>query len=550
VPAKSVKIDPNATALNTTFMLLDLFNRFAYKYVQQHLWMSIHQSYDNFCHLMTELQIIYLIGTAATVLFIAMVVLLVSRLRLKADLRSMTRLWEIEKAALEERLADSRHHIDAIQAELSSLSGQLDQRREALSQAEAQNAALATTAERIPVLEQSIEKNRQAQDGLQSENLTLEKRLAELSTTLDAERRQSEEKIALLTDARQRLTVEFKLLAEQILDAKGKTFSEHSKTQMDGLIGPLRQQLGEFKKRVEDVYDKESRDRAALFNEIGHLKHLNERIGKDALNLTNALKGDVKAMGGWGEVILERLLEASGLEKGRAYDTQVSLADGRGNRLQPDVIVRLPEGRDVIVDAKVSLTAYERYHAATDEELRSVAMKAHLASLRSHLKGLSDKHYDDLMGLRSVDFVLMFVPIEAAFFTALEHDRSLFQDAFEKNVILVSPSTLLVTLRTICNIWRVADQNENAMEIARQAGGLYDKFVGFIDALEEVGRQLDRAKDAYRTARDRLSTGRGNLVRRTEQLKALGVKANKTLPDAYAAALNADVQVEKDADPN
>ena len=288
-----------------------------------------------------------------------------------------------------------------------------------------------------------------------------------------------------------------------------------------------------LKGRVEDVYDKESRDRAALFNEIGHLKNLNARIGEDALNLTNALKGNVKTMGGWGEVILERVFEVSGLEKGRVYDTQVSLTDGQGNRFQPDVVVRLPEGRDVIVDAKVSLKAYTDYYTATDEAERSAAMKAHLASLRSHLKGLGGKHYDDLQGVRTIDFVLMFVPIEAAFFEALENDRSLFRDAFEKNIIMVSPSTLLVTLRTICNIWRVADQNENAMEIARQAGGLYDKFVGFIDALEEVGRQLDRARDAHRMARDRLFTGRGNLVRRVEQIKALGVKTNKTIPDSY-----------------
>jgi DNA recombination protein RmuC len=251
------------------------------------------------------------------------------------------------------------------------------------------------------------------------------------------------------------------------------------------------------------------------------------------LNLTNALKGDVNTLGAWGEVILERILEASGLEKGRAYETQVSLTAGGGGRYQPDVIVKLPEGRDVIVDAKVSLKAYERYHAADDEAVRSSALKAHLASLRSHLKGLSEKHYEDLEGIRTLDFVLMFVPIEAAFFTALKHDRSLFNEAFEKNVIMVSPSTLLVTLRTVHNIWRTVDQNENAQEIARQAGGMYDKFVGFIEALEEVGRQLDRAREAYRTARDRLSTGRGNLIRRAEQLKSLGVKTNKTLPEAY-----------------
>jgi DNA recombination protein RmuC len=491
---------------------------------------------------MTNPQLIYLISGIAGLLLVVVVILLVVRSRLKSDLAAMARFGEMEKTALEEKLAESRQQRDTLQAELTAVSDQLDRRRDALAEAEAQNAALASSAERIPVLEQALEKSGQGQDALQAENLTLEKRLSELSTTLDAERRQGEEKLALLNDARERLTVEFQLLAARILDEKGKTFAENNKVQMDGLIGPLREQLGDFKKRVEDVYDKESRDRAALFNEIGHLKHLNERIGKDALNLTNALKGDVKTLGGWGEVILERILEASGLEKGRAYETQVSLTDDRGSRYQPDVIVRLPEGRDVIVDSKVSLKAYERYHAATDEGIRTAAIKDHLASLRNHFKGLSEKHYDALEGIRTLDFVLMFVPIEAAFFTALEHDQTLFSEAFEKNVILVSPSTLLVTLRTICNIWRFADQNENALEISRQAGGLVDKFVGFIEALEEVGRQLDRAKDAYRTARDRLTTGKGNLVRRAEQLKALGVKANKSLPESYVADRESDAQ--------
>ncbi|MGD8701461.1 MAG: DNA recombination protein RmuC [Desulfosarcina sp.] len=488
---------------------------------------------------MTQIQIIYLIGGFAGLLLIAVVVLLVVRSRLQAELASLKRFAEMEKAALEEKAAAARQQLEDVRSELAKVEDQLDRRREAASQLEAQKAALEQTAARIPVLEEALEKSRNGLEKHHAVNLTLEKQLSQLATQLDAERRQSEEKIALLNDARQRLTNEFKVLAEQILEEKGKTFADRSKAQMDGLIGPLREQLGDFKKRVEDVYDKEARDRAALVNEIGHLKNLNERIGQDALNLTNALKGDVKTLGGWGEVVLERILEASGLEKGRAYDTQVSLAGRRGSRYQPDVIVRLPEGRDVIVDAKVSLKAYERYHASSDETVRATAIKAHLTSLRTHFRGLSEKHYEDLEGVRTLDFVLMFVPIEAAFFTALEHDRALFSEAFEKNVILVSPSTLLVTLRTIHNIWRNADQNENALEIARQAGGLYDKFVGFVEALEEVGRQLDRAKEAYLTARDRLRTGRGNLVRRAEQLIALGVKANKALPASYAAELDA-----------
>jgi DNA recombination protein RmuC len=387
-------------------------------------------------------------------------------------------------------------------------------------------------------LKDKLQKSREEKNFLQAENLALEKQLSRMSAELDAERRLSQEKIALLNDAKERMTNEFQVLSQNILEEKEKHFTDHSRIQVGGLIQPLREQLGDFKKRVEDVYDKETRDRIALRTEIDKLKQLNERIDQDALNLTNALKGDVKTMGGWGEVILERILETSGLEKGRLYETQVCLKDSQGRRFHPDAVVRLPEARDVIVDAKVSLTAYERYHTTADETLRSSAMKEHLASIRRHINGLSEKQYEDLEGIRTLDFVLLFVPIEAAFFTALKHDRSLFAEAFDKNIILVSPSTLLVTLRTIQNIWRNADQNENALKIARQAGGLYDKFVGFAESLEEIGRQLDRAKDAYRTARDRLTSGRGNLVRRTEQLIAMGVKAGKKLPASYAEDLD------------
>lgn len=486
---------------------------------------------------MPYLQIIYMIGGTAVLLLVALIWLLVVRSRLKNDLATANGLFDLEKAGLSEKLASAGQQLESLRIDWAALQAQSDQRRDVMAEMEVQKAGLAQAATRIPVLEEALEKSRRSQEELNAVNLSLEKRLSAISTQLDAERRQAEEKLTLLDNARQRLTTEFQVLAERILEEKGRVFADHSRAQMDGLIGPLREQLGDFKKRVEDVYDKESRDRAALLNEIGHLKNLNERIGKDALNLTQALKGDVKVLGGWGEVILERIFEASGLEKGRAYETQVSLADIHGHRFQPDAVVHLPEGRDVIVDAKVSLNAYERFYASNDETTRSAALRAHLASMRAHLKGLGEKHYEDLQSLRTLDFVLMFVPIEAAFAAALEHDGSLFTEAYEKNVILVSPSTLLVTLKTIHHIWRTADQNENALEIARQAGGMYDKFIGFIEALEEVGRQLDRAKDAYRTARERLCTGRGNLIRRAEQLKILGVKANKTLPDCFAGDL-------------
>ena len=274
---------------------------------------------------MTLNQILYLTGGVAGLLLIVAIVLAVIRSRLKADLAAAAKMAEIEKAALEEKLASAARQMEAARTELAAYEDRLEQSRATRVQLETEKAALTQTAARIPELETSLEKSRGEIERLGAVNLSLEKKLAEVSTQLEGERRQAEEKIALLNDARERLTNEFKVLADRILEEKGKTFSERSKAQMDGLIGPLREQLGDFKKRVEDVYDKEARDRAALVNEIGHLKRLNERIGKDALNLTHALKGDVKTLGGWGEVILEKILEASGLEKGRVYDTQVSL---------------------------------------------------------------------------------------------------------------------------------------------------------------------------------------------------------------------------------
>ncbi|MDL2328539.1 DNA recombination protein RmuC [Desulfosarcina sp. OttesenSCG-928-A07] len=395
------------------------------------------------------------------------------------------------------------------------------------------------TNERLGELRLQLESALSSRTALETRNLELEKQIADLAARLETERQQTHEKILLLQDAREQLTTEFKQVSEQIFEEKGKAFSHQNQSQVDGLLGPLRQQLGEFRKRVDDVYDNESRDRAALRNEITHLRSLNERIGKDAINLTQALKGDVKTLGNWGEVILERVLESSGLKKGREYDTQVRLLDASGERYQPDVIVRLPDGRDVVVDAKVSLKAYEQYHSKADDAARLAAIKAHLASVRSHVKRLGDKHYEDLEGIRTLDFVLMFVPVEGAFLTALEHDREILGDAFEKNVILASPSTLLVMLRTICHLWRFSDQNENAMAIARQAGALHDKFIGLIEAFEEISARLDQAKKAFHTAKNRLCTGRGNLVQQVEQLRVLGAKVNKRLPDGYSGESDA-----------
>ncbi len=375
-------------------------------------------------------------------------------------------------------------------------------------------------------LEQGISENKI----LQAANLDLEKKVTQQSVLLEQERKQAEEKIGILRENGEQLKLEFQNLANRIFEEKTQKFTDQNKTNLEILLSPLRDQLGDFKKRVEDVYDKESKDRRDLFNEISNLKELNQTIGKEALNLTRALKGESKTRGNWGELILERILEESGLQNGRAYEPPVSLNDAEGRRLQPDVIVRLPGDKDVVIDSKVSLNAYEAYCSTEDDDLRNKALKDHITSVRNHIRDLSRKNYEDLSEIRSLDFVLMFIPIEAAFLTAVQHDSNIFSEAYKERIVVVSPSTLLVTLRTIQYIWRNEYQNKNAQEIARQAAGLYDQFVLFIEALDEIGRHLDKTSDAYTTARKRLTDGRGNLVGRIEKLKKLGISGKKEIP--------------------
>jgi DNA recombination protein RmuC len=486
----------------------------------------------------------YLIGAVSGLMIIGLVVWLVIALRRKAAL-------ELDFSALTSEHAIGRQKMEIQIQTLDDLKAVITRQEDQIQQLQSQTSDLNITKASLSV--QTQEKGQQLEkaearnadyieqiDALQERVSQFKAQIAEMRTTLDKERQQASEKIALLNEARDQLKIEFQNLAQQIFDEKSRMFAEQNRNNIDNLISPLRDQIGDFKKRVEDVYDKESRDRTALQTEIHHLKELNQKISKEALNLTRALKGDSKARGNWGEVILERVLEASGLKKGREYDVQVSLKDTKGRRYQPDVIVRLPQGKDVVVDAKVSLKAYEAYYSAEDGQEKEDALKSHIEAMRTHIRALAAKSYEDLEGVRSLDFVLMFVPIEAAFLAAVDRDRELFGEAFEKNIMVVSPSTLLVTLRTIENIWRNEYQNRHALEIAKKAGGLYNKFVGFVDALEEVGKQLDKAKASYRTAHDRLAHGRGNLIRKTQELKTLGVKAGKELPKSLIEIAEGD----------
>ena len=352
-----------------------------------------------------------------------------------------------------------------------------------------------------------------------------------LEQRLVGQQAQYEAQLKLLQEAKQSLSQEFENLANRIFEDKQAKFTVQNKEALEVTLSPLRRDIGDFRKQVESAYDKETADRNKLVGQLSELQKQTMQVSADAVSLANALRGDNKAQGNWGEFILEKLLEDSGLSKGREYDTQVALKDESGNRRNPDVIIHLPEGRDIVIDAKVSLVDYERYFHADTDELKQQCLRQHLNSLRAHIKGLSHKDYENLDGVNSLDFVLIFIPVEAAFMVALDQDPEMMRDAYDRGIILVSPSTLMVTLRTIKNLWRYADQNRNAQLIADKAGGLYDQFVLYIEALDDVGKHINKSQEAWDSARKRLSTGKGNLIRRTEELKKLGAKAKKSLPD-------------------
>ena len=364
---------------------------------------------------------------------------------------------------------------------------------------------------------------------LKAEKLVLEEKLSNQETNFEAQ-------LKLVKEAKQSLSQEFENLANRIFDDKQTKFSEQSKQALDTSLSPLRRDIGDFRKQVSSAYEKENADRNQLAGQIGELQKQTMKISSEAASLANALKGDNKQQGNWGEFVLEKLLEDSGLSKGREYETQVALKDEEGKRRNPDVIIRLPEGKDIIIDAKTSLLNYERYFHADNEQQRQEFLKNHLTSLRAHIKGLDIKNYEKLETINSLDFVLIFIPVESAFMLALDNDPDIMREAYDRGIILVSPSTLMVTLRTIKNLWRYADQNINAQQIAEKAGDLYDHFVRHVEALEDIGKHLDKSKDAYETAFKRLSTGRGNLVKRSEELKLLGAKTKKAIADKLLPA--------------
>jgi DNA recombination protein RmuC len=438
-----------------------------------------------------------------------------------------------EQALLQERLEHAQlsqagllAQLDACRAELAEVSEIKVEQQTELAGLRRENELLQQERQIAREAAQSWNQQRERNEA-ELRRLTAE--CAALAAELQENRDNQQQRLDDLQGARNELRAQFSELATKIFDEREQRFAETSQQRLGQLLDPLKERIQAFEKRVDESYQQEARERFSLSKELERLQQLNQRLGDEATNLARALKGQ-KTQGNWGELVLERVLEHAGLEKGREYHTQVSLKGAGGERFQPDVLIRLPGDRQVIVDAKVSLSAYQQYVAAADEPIRQQALKQHLISLRSHLKGLSGKDYQRLEGLHSLDFVLLFVPIEAAFAAALQAEPDLFREAFEQQVVIVSPTTLLATLRVIDSLWRQERQGQNAREIAERAGQLYDKFVAFVADLDEMGSRLQQLDKAYASARNKLVDGRGNLIGRVENLKLLGARASKSLP--------------------
>jgi len=352
---------------------------------------------------------------------------------------------------------------------------------------------------------------------------------AVLNTRYEDEVHTSKEKLEILQNAKNELSKEFQNLSQRIFEEKSKQFSDTSKEQLELLLQPFREQIRNFSKEAREQFEVELKERHLLKNELATLKEMNQQLAQEALNLTKALKGENKTQGNWGEIVLAKILEQSGLREGVEYELQATRKSEEGKIYRPDVIIHMPQNRDIVVDSKVSLNAYERFVNAEDEALKKQYLKEHINSISRHIRELGEKRYEKLQGVHTLDFVLLFMPIEGAFLLALEYDGEFFKKAYEENILVVSPSTLLVTLRTIEHIWRVQKQEENAKRIAKEAEAMYDKLVGFVEEMHTMGRSLAKAQESYDTAMNRLSTGRGNIIKRAHNMKKLGLKPKKEL---------------------
>ena len=448
---------------------------------------------------------------------------LVQEQALSADKNTLLQQQETEKGRLKQDYDTLLEQNHALQVQNERLSTQLTQEKANIDD---KNSLLQ---------QQEAEKGRLKQEyaALLEQNHALQVQNERLNTQSEKDRQAAEEKLALLADARKNLSDQFQNLANTILEEKSRRFTEQNHDHLQQLLNPLNERIHGFSELIQQTYEKEAKERLTIENELKRLQTLNTQLHHDAKALTTALTGTQnKTQGNWGEMILESVLENSGLQKGREYIVQASSvrheADGTQRRLQPDVLINLPDNKQIVIDSKVSLTAYVRYTQSTGAEAER-ELANHVASIRAHIKSLAAKDYTDLEGVKTLDFVFMFVPVEPAYLLALQHDPNLFQECFDKRIMLTGPSTLLATLRTVANIWRNEQQNQNALAIAEAGSKLYDKFVGFVESMDGINKALGQAQSQFQTAYSRLVSGRGNLISSTEKLRKLGIKAGKQL---------------------
>lgn len=448
--------------------------------------------------------------TIVTIVTIILMTWFISKLIFDKKISQLKYETKLQESVLENELLNEKTFNEQLKNEHSMTLQSLQERFELQKQ---------SLVEKAIDLEKSNEK---ALESLSSENKL---NLQNLKDGFAKDTKSFEEKLALLEESKKQMKLEFESLANKLFEENSKK----SNLNLSQVLTPFKDQLNSFGKRVNDIYNDETKQRSSLLTEIKNLKDLNNQISQDATNLAKALKGDNKTQGDWGEMILSKILEQTGLREGIEYSTQGSYTDEEGKRLRPDVIVHLPQEKDIVLDSKVSLNAYLNYTKSDDEKEKEIATKELIKSLYAHIKGLSAKKYEDIEAVKTLDFVLMFIPIEGAFMLAASSDNNLFKTAFENNIMLVSPSTLFVTLRTIENIWRYEHQNENALIISKKAGDLYDKFASFVEDIENIGTHISRTQKSYDAAVNKLSSGKGNLLRRSEEFIELGVKAKKKL---------------------
>ena len=484
------------------------------------------------------------IGTIALALATGLVVGIVStafwlrrRHRRKIDtaLGRQTETAALDKRLMEERLDIRSRDLERAQADLATTRQELRTYSEQHGVAKVEVVRLQTENSQ---LYNQLEKLREETASSRADAGAAKIQLTEIRTRLEEAEKGFGEKEALFKEASDALKKEFQLLANQILESQGQRLRTANTEQLNSVLTPFKDQIKDFKQRVEEVYTTDAKDRASLLTEVRNLQEASERVNREAENLTRALKGDTRVQGNWGEVVLERVLEDSGLRRDHEYLVQTSFRNEGGELKRPDVIIRLPGDKDVVVDAKVSLAAYEQALATADETTREAAITRHVQSLRTHVRNLSAQDYDRLQGVRSLDFVLLFVPVEAAFTMAMERDPAIFTEAFEKRLVIVSPTTLMMTLRIIDNVWRYEKQSRNAQEIARRAGALYDKVRVILEDMEQLDKSLGTARHSFDSAYSRMVSGRGNLVRQVEQFRELGADVKKALPRDLIEAAN------------